>query len=173
MWDCFLVWRRFLTSANLAVHYDDPARRPLLKPEVVWEVEQGARTSATEVSRASVDRSDLYRAVLEAFERFDFLVLPTAQVFPFDIDWRWPKSIAGREMDTYHRWMEVVILPTLTGCPSLSVPAGFANDGDSRGLPMGLQIIGRPRGDRDVLQIGHAWEQASGWSRRRPPEPAG
>jgi amidase len=169
MWQTWLTWRRFLVSGSLLAHYRDPARRVLLKPEAVWEIEQGLATSAVDVHEASVARTTLYRAVLRLFDRFDYLVLPSAQVFPFDADERWPKQIAGRPMDTYHRWMEVVILPTLTGCPALSVPAGFGADGASAGLPVGLQLIGRPRGDLEVLQLGHAWEQATDWSSRRPP----
>jgi len=169
MWETWLTWRRFLVSGANLVHYRDPQRRELLKPELVWEIEQGMATTANDVHEASVARSDLYRAVLDAFEHFDFLILPSAQVFPFDAGERWPKTIAGRTMDTYHRWMEVVILPTLTGCPALSVPAGFAVQGPSAGLPMGLQIIGRPRDDLSVLQLGHAWEQATGWGRQVPP----
>ncbi|MCM5571443.1 amidase [Burkholderiaceae bacterium FT117] len=168
MWQTWLTWRRFLVSGSLAVHYRDPQRRALLKPEAVWEIEQGLGTAAIDVHDASVARTALYRAVLAAFERFDFLVLPTAQVFPFDVNQRWPRQIAGREMDTYHRWMEVVILPTLTGCPALSVPAGFGASGDSAGLPMGIQIVGRPRDDLSVLQLGHAWERATEWGRREP-----
>lgn len=168
MWQTWLTWRRFLVSGSLAVHYRDPERRPLLKPEAVWEIEQGLGTPAIDVHDASVARTALYRAVLAAFEQFDFLVLPTAQVFPFDVSQRWPEAIAGREMDTYHRWMEVVILPTLTGCPALSVPAGFCATGESAGLPMGIQIIGRPRDDLSVLQLGHAWDRATDWARRVP-----
>jgi amidase len=172
MWQTWLTWRRFLVSGSLLGHYKDPARRALLKPEAVWEIEQGLATPAIDVHEASVARTELYRALLRLFERFDFLVLPSAQVFPFDVGERWPRQIAGRQMDTYHRWMEVVILPTLTGCPALSVPAGFGAGGASSapaGLPMGLQIIGRPRADFDVLQLGHAWEQATDWAQRRPP----
>lgn len=167
MWETWLTWRRFLVSGALAVHYDDPERRPLLKAEAVWEIEQGMRTSASELYRASVARTTLYRAVLQAFERFDFLILPSAQVFPFDVGERWPKTVGGRVMDTYHRWMEVVILPTLAGCPALNVPAGFATDGPSKGLPMGMQIIGRPRDDLSVLQLGHAYELATPWGGHR------
>ncbi len=167
MWETWLTWRGFLVSGALAVHYDDLELRPMLKPEAVWEIEQGLRTSALALYRASVARTTLYRAVLQAFERFDFLILPSAQVFPFDVQERWPKTVGGRAMDTYHRWMEVVILPTLTGCPALNVPAGFAMDGPSKGLPMGMQIIGRPRNDLSVLQLGHAYELATPWDGHR------
>jgi len=168
MWETWLTWRRFLVSGAQSAHYADPRRREMLKPEMIWEIEQGLKTTAPDVHRASVERSHLYRAVLKAFERFDFLALPAAQVFPFDVEQRWPKSIAGRQMDTYHRWMEVVILPTLTGCPALSVPAGFATAGASKGLPMGLQIIGRPRDDLSVLQLGQAYERATPWGHVEP-----
>jgi len=168
IWQAWLTWRRFLVSGSLGAYYDNPRQRALLKPEAVWEIEQGRTTSAADVYRASVERSALYRAVLSLFERFDFLVLPSAQVFPFDVDERWPKQVGGRAMDTYHRWMEVVIVPTLTGCPALAVPAGFGS-GEAEGLPTGIQIVGRPRDDLSVLQIGHAWEQAGRWNLQLPP----
>jgi len=156
MWETWLTWRHFLLAGALGVHYDDPATRALLKPEAIWEIERGRGLTAAALYQASLARSDLYRAVLDLFGRFDFLALPTAQVFPFDVATPWPRRIAGRAMDTYHRWMEVTILPTLTGCPALSVPAGF-ND---NGLPTGLQLIGRPHADWEVLQLGRAWEKA-------------
>ena len=93
---------------------------------------------------------------------------PHAQVFPHPATTHWPKEIAGREMDTYHRWMEVVIPGTLSGCPVVNVPAGF----NERGQPMGLQIIGRRYQDFETLQIAYAYEQATRWtwiSRRSTP----
>ena len=99
------------------------------------------------------------------FQTHDYLVLPSAQVFPFAADMHWPTTIDGKPMDTYHRWMEVVIGGTMSGCPVASVPAGF-NDA---GLPMGLQIIGKPQADLAVLQIAFAYEQATQWVQRRPP----
>jgi len=89
------------------------------------------------------------------FERFDVLVLPSAQVWPFDIELDWPKSIADVVMDTYHRWMEVVVVASFGGLPALNVPVGF----NSAGLPMGMQLIGPPLGDLGVLRLGHAYEQ--------------
>jgi len=165
LWRTWITLRSCLVSGGQHANYADPARRALMKPEAVWEVENGLKTSALDVYRASVDRSAWYRHVLGLFERFDFLVLPTAQVFPFPVERHWPDVVGGRRMDTYHRWMEVVIGPTLAGCPAISVPVGFG----ARGLPMGMQIIGRPRGDFEVLQLAHAYDQATGWVRRRPP----
>ncbi|MFZ4760857.1 MAG: amidase family protein, partial [Burkholderiaceae bacterium] len=112
-----------------------------------------------------VERSAWYRHVLGLFERHDYLVLPTAQFFPFDAELPWPKELAGRKMDSYHRWMEVVAGVTVAGLPAISVPAGF----DERGLPMGIQLIGPPQGDLSVLKLARAYELATDWVRRRPP----
>jgi amidase len=86
-------------------------------------------------------------------------------VFPFDAKTHWPGEINGRKMDTYHRWMEVCSLVSMTGCPSLNVPAGF----DARGLPMGMQIIGRNQDELACLQLAYANEQATGWVAKHPP----
>jgi amidase len=95
--------------------------------------------------------------MLAHFEHHDFLALPAAQVWPFDVSERWPRQIAGRAMDSYHRWMEVVIYATFAGLPCISVPVGF----NEQGLPMGMQLIGRPRADLAVLQLARAYEQAA------------
>ncbi|NWL78366.1 amidase [Pseudomonas taiwanensis] len=165
LWRCWLVHRQWLVGGSLGAAYADPSRRALLKPEAVWEVESGLGLSAADVYQASVDRSDWYRAVEKLFERYDFLLLPSAQVFPFDATLHWPKAIAGQEMDTYHRWMEVVIGATLAGIPAMSVPIGF----NPAGLPMGLQIMGPAQADLAVLQLAHAHEQLTQWVRNCPP----
>ncbi|HHW2331538.1 TPA: amidase, partial [Pseudomonas aeruginosa] len=95
-----------------------------LKPEALWEVENGLRLGADAVFRASVIRSDWYRAIGRLFERYDYLLLPSAQVFPFAKETPWPRSIEGVAMDTYHRWMEVVVPGSLSGCPVANVQAG-------------------------------------------------
>lgn len=164
LWAMWLTLRSCLVSGAQQANHADPARRARMKPEAVWEVENGLRTSALDVYRASVERTAWYRHVLGLFERFDFLALPAAQVFPFDLSTPWPREVGGRTMDTYHRWMEVVIGPTLAGVPAISVPVGF----DARGLPMGMQLIGPPRGDLALLQLAHAYEQAAPWVGEAP-----
>lgn len=156
-WQAWLVWRRWLVAARIAPYLANPQNRALIKPEALWEYDQAAHLSGGEVYRASVQRSAFYRHLVALFERCDFLALPTAQVWPFDASMRWPSSIAGREMDTYHRWMEVTIYATFAGLPCISVPVGFS----PTGLPTGMQLIGRPRGDLSVLQLAHAYEQAA------------
>ena len=106
------------------------------------------------VTHASEVRTRFTVAAAALFDRFDVLAIPTAQVWPFAIEERWPAQIGDRAMDTYHRWMEVTLYATFAGLPAISVPAGF----DDRGLPMGLQLIGRPRGDVDLLRIAHHYE---------------
>ncbi|HEN8800504.1 TPA: amidase [Pseudomonas putida] len=165
LWQCWLTHRHFLVHGNLAAAYADPASRALLKPEAQWEVEGGLQLTAAAVYQASLHRSDWYRALASLFERYDFLLLPSAQVFPFDARQPWPTVVGGRPMDTYHRWMEVVIGPTLAGLPSISVPVGF----NPAGLPMGLQIIGPAQADHAVLQLAYAHEQLTRWVQRCPP----
>ena len=110
-------------------------------------------------------RAKWYAAISALFERFDVLALPTAQVFPFDAATHWPQEVAGRAMDSYHRWMEVVIGGTMSGCPIVAVPAGFS----VTGLPMGLQLIGPIRRDIELLRAGHVFSRAAGFLERIPP----
>jgi amidase len=143
----------------------DPVKREKMKPEAVWEVEGGLKMSALEAYEASAARSDFYRAVSTLFEKYDYLLLPSAQVFPFDASIHWPKTINGTTMDTYHRWMEVVVPGSLSGLPVISVPVGLSADG----LPMGMQIIGKHNGDLSVLQVAFAYEQATRWASTKLP----
>ena len=165
LWQTWLTMRHWLTRGRSLPLYNNPATRKLLKPEMVWEIEGGAKITGDEVISASASRGRWYAALDEAFSKYDFLVLPTAQVFPFDAHDHWPKEIAGHSMDTYHRWMEVVIPGTLSGCPVINVPAGFSD----RGLPMGIQIIGKRYSDFSTLQMAHRYEQATRWNLDRHP----
>jgi amidase len=165
LWSSWVTLRAMLNAGSKRALAEDPAKRALTKPETIWEIEQGQGLSAQAVYEASVIRSRWHAHAARMFDRFDAVVLPSAQVWPFPADWRWPEEIAGRRMDTYHRWMEVVIPASLIGLPALSVPVGFG----PQGLPMGMQIIGRSGGDANVLAIGQAWHRATEWPQRRPP----
>lgn len=168
LWQDWITLRAWLTGGPLAGRYADPAKRALMKEEACWEVE-AMHLSAMDVLEASNRRADFCRAMDRLFKAHDFLVLPTAQCFPFDATVSWPKDIGGRRMDTYHRWMEVASYATLAGCPSLNTPAGFS----THGLPMGLQILAPCHRDLACLEIAHAYEQATNWSSVRPPETSG
>ena len=157
VWQTWLSWRRWLVAGRITPYLLKPGNREHIKPEALWEHDQGQSLSGAQTLQASVERSAFHRHLLTLFERVDVLALPSAQVWPFDAQLRWPRHIAGREMDTYHRWMEVTIYATLAGLPCISVPAGF----NPAGLPMGLQLIGRPQADFALLRLAHAYEQAA------------
>ncbi len=165
LWRAWLDLRSFSVAGANGALYRDPAKRALLKPEAIWEIERGLALTAMAVYDASRVRSAWHETLRRLFEQHDFLVLPAAQVFPFDAALDWPHAVGGREMDTYHRWMQAVVPATMAGLPALAAPAGFGPGG----LPAGLQIIGPVQADLAVLQIGHAYDQAGGFSRVRSP----
>ena len=165
LWQTWLTLRAFLVAGILCPLYANEKNREMMKPEALWEVENSFKLSGTDLFKASTDRSAWYQAVNKMFAEYDYLILPSAQVFPFDAETQWPKEVAGKKMDTYHRWMEVVIGPTLAGLPVISIPVGFS----STGLPMGLQLIGKANADLSVLQLAYAYEQATGWVQKKKP----
>ena len=165
LWRAAVRLRAWLEGAALLPCYQDPVKRALLKPEAIFEVETGLKLSAYDITAASVVRTEWYEAVRHFFERYDFLVLPTAQVFPFAADLHWPEHIGAKKMQTYHEWMKGTLLVTMSGCPSLAVPAGF----NAEGLPIGIQIIAPNRRELDCLRLGYAYEAVANWTNARPP----
>jgi amidase len=166
VWQNWRILRAWQAGSALKDLYANPANRALMKPEAQFEVESGQKLTAYDVFDANVVRTAWYQAVRSFFARYDYLLLPSGQVFPFDAALDWPKSIAGKTMDTYHRWMEVMIPVTMSSCPALTVPVGF----NAAGLPMGLQIVAPNHGELACLQLAHAYDQATQWvSNRLPP----
>jgi amidase len=168
-YDMDRLWETWLTLRHFARHslwplYNDPATRKLLKPEAVWEIEGSFDESAENVYHAGIARADWFREIRSLFDRYDFLAIPTAQVFPFPKDIHWPEGINRKKMDTYHRWMEVVIGGTLAGVPVVNVPVGF----DDNGRPMGMQILAPFGEDRLALEFAAAYEQVTGHLEKRP-----
>jgi amidase len=157
IWQTWLVWRQALVGPRVAPFLIKTANREFIKPEALWEHDQSLQLTGAQLMAASASRTRFLASMIELFESYDVLAIPVAQVWPFDVEMRWPQSVAGRPMDTYHRWMEVVIYATLAGLPAISVPAGFG----ANGLPMGLQLIGKPQGDLALLQLAHAYEMAN------------
>lgn len=166
LWETWLTLRHWAWS-DARAFYDDPKTKKLLKPELQWEIEGSLNMSATRIAEADSARSDWYRALHNLFDRYDLLALPTAQVFPFSADIHWPKSVNDKSMDTYHRWMEIVIGGTLAGLPVVNLPAGF----DADGRPMGIQFIGPMGQDRKVLEFAMAYEAATNYLEQRPAPP--
>ena len=164
-WTAWLRLRQMLVGGKLGAIHAQPRLRALMKSEAQWEVEQSFQLNAAQLYQATVHRTAVYHAFRRLFERYDYLVAPTAQVFPFPAEQHWPREVAGVAMDTYHRWMEIVTPFTLAGLPVASVPVGFSTDG----LPMGMQIAGPARADLRVLALARAWERMGPWHAQRPP----
>ena len=166
IWDSWITLRSFAVGMGMADLYNDPSKRTHLKPAAIYEIERGLAMSALDVHTASVTRSDWFAKAADLFETYDVLVLPSAQVWPFDVELVNPASINGQTMDTYHRWMEVVIAPGLLGLPVVNVPIGF---GGPDNLPMGLQLIGKRGADAKLLQMAQTWHAATLWPQKRTP----
>jgi amidase len=164
VWQATIRLRGWQQGAALLAHCNDPGKRSLLKSEAIYEIETGAKQSAYDISAASIIRSNWYHAVRRFFERFDFFVAPTAQVFPFPAELHWPREIAGHTMQTYHEWMKGCLLVTMSGAPALAAPAGFS----ARGWPIGIQIVAPDRRELDCLQLAYAYESASEVTRHLP-----
>ena len=159
----FLTLRAFRSAANygpLLAQYRD-----LLKPEAITEIEQGQALTRDAVAQAMVKQSQLFDRMRRFEERYAFTLCAVNQLPPFDAKIDWPKSIAGVAMEHYIAWQKTCYWITATFRPALSVPAGFTRDG----LPVGIQIVGSWRDDFGVLQLGHAFEQATKIGLRRPP----
>jgi len=134
------------------------------KDTAIWNIEKGAQLSADEIMQAEATRSRIYAQAVKFFQHYDALILPAAQVPPFAASEEWVKEINGVEMQTYLDWMAVCCMITVTGLPAISVPAGFTKSG----LPVGVQIVGKPRGDLALLQIAQLFEDATGYHKKHP-----
>ena len=160
--EIFLDLRMWMSHNRLGFLVDN--YREQMKPEAIWEVEQGGRLSGADISRAMARHAELIERMRRFLERYEFFVCAVNQVPPFDVTIDWPKTIEGVAMEHYLAWMRSAYWITTTFCPAISVPAGFTPEG----LPVGIQIVGRHRDDLGVLRIAHAFEQATGVGRRRP-----
>jgi amidase len=166
VWQALIRLRSWQQGASLLDYYHDPATRSLLKPEAIFEVESGLRQSAFDITAASQVRTQWYEAIRRLFERYDYFVVPSAQVFPFEIGQHWPRAIGETTMQSYHEWMKANLLVTMSGCPALAVPAGFSD----RGLPIGIQLVGPNRSELDCLRLAFAYEAAMDPAWRRAPD---
>ena len=163
LWMCFTTLRHG-SRTSLRNYWDDPETHGMLKPELAWEIQEGLKITFNDTATANQLRQAWYVELDRLFNKYDFLVWPTAQVFPFDKNISWPKKISGRVMDTYHRWMEVVIYGSLGGLPVVNVPVGF----NAQNRPMGMQVMGRLGEDKKVLEFALAYEEITNHLKSRP-----
>ncbi len=142
-----------------------PQWRDQMFPPLVWNIELGLTMTATQWAKAEMERTKLWHRVRRFFERYDLLLTPTVAVPPFPHAWDYPPEVNGRDAETYLDWFLLTYAITLTGLPAISVPAGWTADG----LPVGLQIVGRHRGEAAVLHAAASLEAARPWADKRPP----
>ena len=157
----FLDIRLWMSSYNHAPLVE--RHRERLKPEALWEIETGSKLSAADVASVLARHGELLERMRRFQDDYEFLLCTVNQVPPFDASIAWPAEIDGVRMEHYIAWMKSTYWISATRCPAISVPAGFTEDG----LPVGLQIVGRPGDDLGVLQLAHAFEQATGFGRRK------
>lgn len=161
--ECFLAWRHWrleLQFGDLLKEHPDE-----LNKYIHWHVEQGRKLTGPYLARMEAKRTALYHRMRQFMERYEFLVLPVNQVLPFDVTIPYPREISGVKMETYIAWMKSAYYISTVGNPAISVPCAFS----ARGLPIGMQIVGRHNDDWGVLEMGHAFEQATKTGGRRPP----
>ncbi len=155
----FRAWYFELKLASLL-----PEHREKMKETVIWNIESGMKLSGPELGRAEVKRTALFHRVREFMQNYDFLALPVSQVPPFSLEQEYVSEINGMKMETYLDWMRSCYYITVTGQPAISVPSGFTE----AGLPVGLQLVGRPQDDLGVLQLAYAFEKATGFYNKVP-----
>lgn len=151
--DAFQVLR-----ANLVAAVRGPlleSHRDAICPEIVWNIEKGLQQSGSEMARAERLRGELFMRVAAFFGDHDLLACPTVAVAPFPVEQRFPTEIDGQPLQSYIDWMYLTFVLTLTGCPVVSVPVGLTSDG----RPVGLQLLGRPRADFELLAFAAALEE--------------
>ena len=161
--EIFKAWRAW--HFELGYGYLLKDYRDKLKDTVIWNIEEGAKLTGPDLGRAEAKRTELYHRVRQFMETYEFLILPVNQVPPFDLKQRYVTEINGVKMETYIDWMKSCYYISVTGHPAISVPCGFTPEG----LPVGVQIVGRHQDDFGVLQLAHAFEQATEFWKRRPP----
>jgi len=160
--EAFKVWRAWHFEAGRGALLEE--HRHEMNETVVWNIEEGRKLTGPQLGQAEIKRTLLYHRVCEFMERYEFLLLPVSQVPPFDVTQPYVTEIAGVALETYIDWMKSCYYISVTGLPAISVPCGFTPEG----LPVGVQIVGRHQDDFGVLQLAHAFEQATGFWKRRP-----
>ncbi len=162
-YDIFQTLRAWNFELSFADHFAQFGEDKF-KETIRWNAAQGRALNAAEISRTEVKRTELYHRVRVFLETYEYLLLPTVQAPPFPIDWEYPQTIEDEPMTTYIDWMMSCAFITVTGLPAISVPCGFTDGG----LPVGLQIVGRPHSEFSVLQLAYAFQEVTCFYERRP-----
>jgi len=135
-----------------------------MKDSLIWNVEKGLNLTSLEIANAESQRLIIDKNISEFFDNYDFLILPSTSVLPFNADKEYVDNIDGQKLETYIDWMGLCYAITVTGCPSISIPAGFSSDG----LPMGIQIVGRKLDDLRILELAKLFENETKFYKIKP-----
>ena len=163
--ECFHVLRAFDFAISKAALLR--SKREYLKPEVIWNIEEGLKLSVEKIERAEAQRVAMAARTLEFFKTYDLLLTPATIVAPFPIENRYVAECAGKKFDNYVEWLGIVYAITLACCPALSLPCGFT----ASGLPVGLQMVAAPRGEAPLLAGAKVLEDILGLRGTTPIEP--
>jgi amidase len=163
--ECFHVLRAFDFAISKAALLR--SKRDQLKPEVIWNIEEGLKLSVEQLERAEAQRVAMTARTLEFFETYDLLLTPATIVAPFPIENRYVAECAGKTFDNYVEWLGIVYAITLVCCPALSLPCGFT----ASGLPVGLQMVTAPRGEAQLLAGAKVLEDILGLRGTTPIDP--
>ncbi|MEZ5832520.1 MAG: amidase family protein [Dongiaceae bacterium] len=163
--ECFHVLRGLGYSTNMQTLLR--RHRDQLKPDVIWNIEQGMALTAERIGKAMLYRSRLYGEMVKFLRQYDFLLTPAACCAPNPIEERWVREVDGHVFENYIGWLTLPACITLTTCPALAMPAGFTDDG----RPVGIQLVGSPRGDAELLSAGAAVEDILGVNDAVPIDP--
>lgn len=166
--EAFQTLRANMVAAVRGPLLETDGNRERICQDIVWNIEKGLQQDGAAMARAERLRTDVFRRVADFFGEYDLLACPVVAVPPFPVSERFPTEIDGEKLESYIDWMYLTFVLTLTGCPSISVPAGFTADG----RPVGLQLLGKPRGDFELLGAAGALEQTLGLAGRVPRDPA-
>ena len=165
---CDRAFRTLRAFQFAAMRRDVLARhREVLKPEVVWNIEEGLKLTAVELAEAEADRARFRLTMLEFLDRHGVLITPAAPVEPFPVEQRYVEAIDGRKLETYIDWLVLGYAVTVCGCPAISIPCGRSPGG----LPVGLQLVGKPYGEAELLSAAAWCETVLGQSLDRPIDP--
>ncbi len=161
---------RILRAWSSANTYGERLREhpDAFKDTLKGEIEEGLRLTGMDVARGETARAQMWRRFQAFLEKYEYFILPTTQLPPFDVNTPYPVEIAGVKFANYIDWMKSCWYISATGNPAASVPAGFTQEG----LPVGVQIVGRDKQDFAVLQLAHSFEEAAGFTKLHPPAAA-
>jgi Asp-tRNA(Asn)/Glu-tRNA(Gln) amidotransferase A subunit family amidase len=159
--DCFKDGDRcfdVIRAQNYAARYRDAYEKDpsSLGPNVRANYEIAAGMSLGDVASAHTEQTRIFRRFQQTFRDYDVVLAPTTPVSPFAWTQLYLAEMDGKPLRNYYHWLSLTYIVTLATNPAISIPCGV----DHKGMPFGLQVVGRFRGDRALLATAHAMEQA-------------